>query len=151
MSADTPRPPCINGDADAGPEPGHVTGTDGSGDSTQTRAHVDALQELVKRRWDLGVLVSLAEGPLRYLELHGRCAAWGERTLDQRDLSRTLTYLKAQGCVTQQPGRRAGVRGGRYTLTPLGQGRRDLFNSLGRALESEPQGRALLGRGEGAS
>ena len=88
-------------------------------------APVEGALDVVRKRWKASVVLELAEGGMRFGELHGRLPAVSHKVLTE-----VLRELEADGLLSRTvlPGRRKAVA---YGLTPSGAKLVPILRALG--------------------
>jgi DNA-binding HxlR family transcriptional regulator len=95
-------------------DPDEPPGPRTSGDFTVE--HLAILQAITNHFWDAAVVACLADGPLRFAALRTRCETWTCKSMDQRELSRSLGSLRDTQMITQNR------EDGAYALSEHGLG-----------------------------
>ncbi|MGH3947504.1 MAG: winged helix-turn-helix transcriptional regulator [Pseudonocardiaceae bacterium] len=84
--------------------------------------------ELIRLKWSVAILTTLADRPLRYTDLQRVLTIASGETVYSRPLTRSLRRLQKAGLVEHPP---AHDHGAVYRLTPLGNELAGLLDDLG--------------------
>jgi DNA-binding HxlR family transcriptional regulator len=108
-------------------DPDEPPGPRTSGDVTVE--HLEVLHAILDHGWDVAVVVCLADGPLRFASLRTRCETWRCKSMDNRELSRSLASLRDARMLTQNRG------DGSYALSEHGRERLAFLAEVARTVD----------------